>query len=72
MESDIAAVDGLITQTLIRLQEMTMPKEIIDRVKLAAFFSNGIESEEDIENGVKELRLYLLKSFMEGHKLIID
>jgi hypothetical protein len=72
MESDLAALDGLKTQALVRLQELTAPKEKVERVKLTAFFSNGLESEEEIEEAVKHLKAHLLKLMAEGIKIVLE
>jgi hypothetical protein len=72
MESDLAALEGLKTQVLIRIQELTAPKEKVERVKLAAFFNNGLESEEDVEEAVGQLKSFLLKLMAEGVRIIIE
>lgn len=72
MESDLAALDGLKTQALVRLQELTAPKEKVERVKLAVFFGNGLESEEEIEKAVEQIRTHLLKLMAEGVKIIVE
>jgi len=72
MESDLAALDGLKTQALVRLQELTAPKEKVERVKLTAFFNNGLESEEEIEKSVEQLKSHLLKLMAEGVKIILE
>ncbi|MHB1444021.1 MAG: hypothetical protein ACYCXO_14950 [Candidatus Humimicrobiaceae bacterium] len=72
MESDLAALNGLKTQALVRLQELTAPKEKVERVKLATFFGNGLESEEEIEKAIEHLKAHLLKLMAEGIKIIIE
>ena len=72
MESDLAALDGLKTQALVRLQELTAPKEKVERVKLTAFFNNGLESEEEIEKALDQLKTHLLKLMAEGVKIILE
>ncbi|NMC18667.1 MAG: hypothetical protein GYA38_09780, partial [Chloroflexi bacterium] len=72
MESDLAALDGLKTQALVRLQELTAPKEKVVRVKLASFFNNGLESEEEIEKAIDQLKTQLLKLMAEGVKIILE
>jgi hypothetical protein len=72
MESDIAALDGLKTQALIRLQELTAPQEKVERVKLASYFTNRLENEEDLEKAVEQLKAHLLKLMAEGIKIILE
>jgi hypothetical protein len=72
MESDLAALDGLKTQSLVRLQELTAPKEKVERVKLASFFGNELESEEEIEKAVEHLKAHLLKLMAEGIKIVLE
>jgi len=56
----------------VRLQELTAPKEKVERVKLTAFFNNGLESEEEIEKALDQLRTHLLKLMAEGVKIILE
>lgn len=72
MESDLAALDGLKTQALVRLQELTAPKEKVERVKLAAFFGNGMESEEEIDKAIEQLKAHLLKLIAEGIRIVLE
>jgi hypothetical protein len=73
MESDLAAVEGLKAQAIGRLQELTAPKEgKLERVRLAEFFTEAVESEESVERAVERLREHLLKLVAEGVKIILE
>jgi hypothetical protein len=73
MESDLAAVDGLKTQVIGRLQELIAPKERKrERVRLADFFTEAIETDESVERVVERLREHLLKLVAEGVKIILE
>ena len=62
MESDLAAVNGLKAEVIGRIQEITAPRERkLERVRLAEFFTEAIESEESVERAVERLREHLLK-----------
>lgn len=72
MESDLAAVPGLRSQVVARLQELTRPAEVLERVRPAAFFPPTIESEDAVHAGVERLRDHLLKRLAEGYKIVLE
>jgi hypothetical protein len=51
---------------------MTAPKEKLERVRLAEFFTEALESEEAVEKAVERLREHLLKLVSEGIKIILE
>lgn len=73
MEAELAALSGLKSQILVRIQELTVPKEVaIARVKLAEFFTNSIDSEEAVEQVVNRLKEHLLDLVSKGAKIILE
>src|SRR5262249_49690580 len=53
MESDLAALGGLVTQALAQIQKATTPPDIkIQHVLLAEFFAGDIETEEQVKHAV--------------------
>ena len=72
MESDLAALNALKSQVLARVQELTAPEEKIERVRLADFFDDSLDSEEAIEEAVAQLREHLLKLLAEGVRIVLE
>ena len=73
MESDLAALDGLKSQAIARVQEITTPKETrMERVRVAKFFAGSIDSEDAVKEAVKLLQDHLLKLLDEGVKIVVE
>jgi len=76
MESDLAALSGLKSQVLVRIQELTALTEekevVIERVRLGDFSSETIDSEEAVEQVVVRLREHLLDRVSKGVKIILE
>ncbi len=76
MESDLAALSGLKTQVLVRIQELNALTEeqevVIERVRLGDFSSEPIDSEEAVEQVVQNLKEHLLDLVSKGVKIILE
>lgn len=75
LDSDLAATQGLKTQVLHRIQELTTPKEEqskIIKVRLADFFGGPLDSDEAINEAVERLADHLHKLLDEGAKIILE
>ncbi|MEO0683941.1 MAG: hypothetical protein AAFY76_02565, partial [Cyanobacteria bacterium J06649_11] len=76
MESDLAALSGLKSQVLVRIQELTALTEekevVIERVRLGDFSSETIDSEEAVEQVVEGLREHLLNLVSKGVRIILE
>jgi hypothetical protein len=72
MESDQVALNGLKAQALARIQELTAPRERLERVRLAEFFTESLESKESVEKAIERLREQLLKLIDEGVRIILE
>ncbi len=72
MESDIAAVQGLGSAAVSRIQEICRPAERIQRLRLADLVQEPLESEEAISRFVETLRSELSKLLAEGVRIAID
>lgn len=72
MESDLLAVQGILGQTIARLQELATPQEQLERVRVRDFFDRVLENESDIEEALERLRDYLLKRLAAGVKVILE
>lgn len=72
LESDIAAVPALKAGILARVQEVTRPKERVERVRLGQFSSEPVASEEAVERLVEGLKQHLLKLVAEGVRIVVD
>lgn len=72
--SDIAAVDGIRSQVLLRVQEITAPEEKIERVSLADVVGVGhtLSSHEEIDALIEELRAHLYKLIDAETKVILE
>jgi hypothetical protein len=75
MESDLAAVDGLRSSVLVKLQELTLGgerKAPVRRVRVAEFFSRPIQTQQDLDDVLKQLRDSLQKFIDEGAAIILE
>src|SRR5262249_55416016 len=75
MESDLAAVEGLRSSALVRLQELTMggeKKAPVRRVRVAAIFNRPIQTQEDLKAALKQLEDSLQKFIDEGAAIILE
>jgi len=75
MESDLAAVDGLRSSVLVKLQELSMggeKKAPVRRVRVADIFNRPIQSQQDLEAAIEQLRDALQKFIDEGAAIILE
>jgi hypothetical protein len=77
MESDLAALGGLKNGVLARVQELTAPPSAVDgdrveRVRFADFFTDALDSEASVDEGLERLREHLHKLIAEGAKIIVE
>ena len=75
MESDIAATDGLKSFALGKLQEMIVKKSTdatVKRVRVAEVFNRPIQSQDDLESALEQLRDTLQKLIDEGAAIILE
>jgi len=75
MESDLAAVDGLRSPALFKLQELSMggeKKAPVKRVRVAEIFNRPIQTQDDLEAALGQLRDSLQKYIDEGTAIILE
>lgn len=74
MASDLAAVVGLRSNVLLRVQELTAPEEKIERVRVADVAGVGttLSSPEEVQQLLEELRDHLLKLIASGVKVVLE
>jgi len=72
MESDIAAVEGLTREVVLRLQQVVQPNEKVERFRVSQHFSGKIESKEDLDSVITALRDKLEKLLAQGCKVILE
>jgi len=74
MASDLAAVDGLRSHVLLRVQELTAPDEQVERVRISDVAGVGqtLSTPEDVEELLEQLRDHLLKLIASGVKIALE
>jgi hypothetical protein len=75
MESDLAAVDGLRSSALVKLQELAYggkDEAPVRRVRVSDLFSRPIQSQGDLDSAIKLLRDALQKCIDEGVTIILE
>ena len=75
MESDLAAVNALRSSVLVKLQELSMggdKKPPIRRVKVSEFFNRPIQTQQDLDATLTQLRDSLQKYIDEGAAIILE
>jgi len=74
MGSDLAAVDGLRSDVLLRVQELTAPEEKIERVWVSDVTGVGqtLSTPEEVEELLEQLRDHLLRLIASGVKVVLE
>lgn len=72
METDIVAIDSIRDQAVKKIQELAAPGEKIERVRVSSLFTGKLETPEDIETAISELKKHLLKLLSRGVKIVLD
>ena len=72
IESDTTAVETLLRQAVSRLQELTMPTQRIERLRVADFFTRPLDSAEAIETVMRALSEALNKLVAEGAVVVLE
>lgn len=72
METDIAVVDAIRGGVIKDAQEMAAPGEKIERVRVSTLFTGKLETPEDVETAINNLRDHLLKLLASGIKVILE
>jgi phage terminase Nu1 subunit (DNA packaging protein) len=74
MASDLAAVAGLRSNVLLRVQELTTPEEKVERVRVSDVVGVGgtLGTHDEVERFLEQLRDYLLKLIASGIKVVLE
>jgi hypothetical protein len=74
MASDLAALDRLRSDALLRVQQVTAPEEKVERVRVADLAVGGqsLSTEEDVQELVDALKDRLLKLVAAGVRVILE
>ena len=74
MASDLAAVTGLRSNVLLRVQQLTAPEEKIERVRVSDVTGAGqaLGTPEEVEELLEQLRDHLLKLIAAGVKVVLE
>ena len=75
MESDLAAIDGLKSSVLVRLQELSIGSEKqapIRKVRVSEFFNRPIETQAELDKALDLIRDSLQKCIDEGAIIILE
>ncbi|GIW91562.1 MAG: hypothetical protein KatS3mg109_1994 [Pirellulaceae bacterium] len=72
MESEIAAVDSLKADALRRLQQLAAPEKKIITVRVSRLAGGVIESPEDVQQLIEQLREHLLKLLAEEVRIVLE
>lgn len=74
MASDLAAVDRLRSDVLLRVHELTAPEEKIERVRVSDVAGVGqtLSTPEEVEELLEQLRGHLLKLIASGVRVVLE
>ncbi len=74
MASDLAALVGLRSNVLLRVQELTAPEEKVERVRVTDVAGVGttLSTPEEVQQLLEELRDYLLRLIASGVKVVLE
>jgi hypothetical protein len=75
MQSDLAAVDGLKSSILVKLQEVSIGSETkapVRRVRVSDFFNRPIQTQVELDKALELIRDSLQKCIDEGAVIILE
>lgn len=75
IESDLAAVDGLKSSVLVKLQEMSIggeKKAPVRKVRVSEFFNRPIQTQDELDKALDLIRDSLQKCIDEGAIIILE
>ena len=75
MESDLAAIEGLKSSVLVRLQELSMGgehKAPVRKVRVSEFFNRPIQTQDELDKALGLIRDSLQKCIDEGAIIILE
>ena len=75
MESDLAAVDGLKSSVLVKLQELSIggeKKAPVRKVRVSEFFNRPIQTQAELDKALDLIRDSLQKCIDEGAIIILE
>ena len=75
MESDLAAVDGLKSSAMVKLQELSIGSEKkapVRKVRVSEFLNRPIETQEELDKALELIRDSLQKCIDEGAIIILE
>ena len=75
MESDLAAVEALKSSALVKLQELAFTgkdKPPIRKVRVSDVFNRPIQTQQDLEAALQQLRDALQKFIDKGAAIILE
>jgi hypothetical protein len=74
MASDLAAVDGLRSDVLLRVQEITAPEERVERVRVSDVAGVGktLGTDEEVNELIEQLKDHLLKLIASGVTVVLE
>jgi len=75
MESDLAAVAGLKSSVLVKLQELSIGSEKkapVRKVRVSEFFNRPIQTQDDLKTAMKLIEETLQKCIDEGSIIILE
>jgi hypothetical protein len=75
MESDLAALAGLKSSILVKLQELSMggeQKAPVRKVRVSEFFNRPIQTQEELDQALDLIRDSLQKCIDEGAIIILE
>lgn len=74
MASDLLAVEGVRSEALLQIQQLTAPEERVERVRVSAVVGVGktLATTEEIEDLLEQLRAYLQRLVDAGVKIVLE
>lgn len=72
MESEISAVQSLKITAISQLQELAAPEKKVVRLRVSSILGNVVETQEDVEAGIEQLKAYLLKLLSEDKRIVLE
>ncbi|RME59222.1 BREX system P-loop protein BrxC [Candidatus Parcubacteria bacterium] len=74
LEADLAAVTARREQVIAKIQAMRAPKEKFERVRVAEIIGGyqALETKEEVEKALEQLKEYLLKLIDSGIRVILE
>jgi len=72
IDSDIVMIESLKRNAFHKIEELLEPEVEIERIKISRYLTSSIETEDELNEVIEEIREVALKYIAEGKKVLFE